>query len=181
VNGTKRSQLTGTYTPPATGEYVLEIYNYRNATKSDCWNYIDDITLAPADSNFKTEDGNISCDTGGQVLLKLRAGWEHAGEAYMVLGSGGCFPGFDIDGVHVNLNKDTIFQYTLTNFNSGLLQGTFGTLDGLGWANATINMPGPVNPSFLGMHVSFEYLLLSGTGQRPVTFASDIVIVSFIP
>lgn len=176
----RRRALSGTYTPAVTGVYTLEIYNYRDSMPTDCYNYIDDVSLQPASADFFIEEDNISIATGGSASMTLSPGAAHAGENYVVLASFGCHPGFDSNGFHIPLNQDLLFNYELARLNSAMFPNTLGVLNGSGEATAVFNTLGPVNQSYLGTQLYFAYALLTGPGSLPVTYVSFPVTVSFI-
>lgn len=177
----ERHHLTGTYTATTTGLHTLNIHNYRNANKTDLFNYIDDIKFSPDTTNFAISDDNISIATGGGVQLLLDAGSNNANAPYLVLMSGGSHPGFSYSGVHIHLNMDNFFNLSRNMANGPIFQNTLGTLDASGQATAVFNVPGPVSPVHLGKHYTFAYVLTQSPGKPPVTFASYPVLINFIP
>jgi len=180
-NVPKRHHLSGTYTPTVSGLYTLDIYNHYNGNKTQFWTHIDDITLAPQTPALSLDTPNISVATGGSVQLALDAGASHANEDYFVLMSFGVHPGFDANGVHVPLNMDYVFNYSKTHANSSVFQNTMGVLNGSGQASAAFDTIGPVDSAYLGTQLYCAYILLAGQLQPPVTFASNHVIVNFVP
>ncbi len=176
----RRRTLSGSYTPVATGVYTLEIYNYRNAMPTDCYNYIDDVSLEPAAPDFFVENDNISISTGGSTTLTLSAGAAHGGADYVVLASFGCHPGFEADGFHIPLNQDMLFNFERIRLNSSIFQNTMGKLNAAGQATAVFNTLGPVSQAYLGTPFYFAFVLLSAPGTQPVTYVSFPVTVNMI-
>jgi len=164
-----------------TGLHTLEIYNHRNTAPTDCYNYMDDFALTPQNPDLYIETYNLSVGTGGSTNLTIEAGASHAGEDYFLLASFGSSPGFNIDGQHVNLNMDALFNISRRNPNSARFQNSMGTLDAYGRAVVTFDTLGSVTPTYEGTTLSFAYVLLSGPGQRPVTYSSLPVLLNFIP
>ena len=178
----RRRTLTGTFTAATSGPHVLEFHNWRSISPStSVINYIDDISLKPANPDFFIETDDISVASGGSTTMTLSAGAAHGGEPYLVLGSLGTHPGFTLDGVHVHLNVDALFNYSKAHINSVVFQNSFGTLDAAGQAACTFDTVGPPNPAFLGMSFDFAYVLLTAPGSRPITYGSLPVKVNFIP
>jgi len=178
----KRATLSGTITPPTPGSYLLEFYNWRNASPSHAvLNYIDDIKLEPLNPDLSVGTDNIRIATGGSVTMSLDAGSAHAGKDYFLLASFGNLPGINVDGFHLLLNMDPLLNYSANNPNSAVFQNSMGVLDGSGQATAVFNMPGPVDPVYLGTTFTFSYVLLTGPGMQPVIFVSIPVLVNFIP
>ena len=179
-NSPKRQTLSGTFTPATSGYYTIFIDNWRNLAMTDCYNYIDDVTVEPATPDLTVDNGNIDIDTGRLVMMTLDAGASNAGKKYLLLASWGTYPGLTIDGIHVPLEYDWLFTYTQHNFNNNMFQNTFGTLNSSGKAIARFMTIGPLNPSLLGRNMFFAYVLLTGSG-RPITYASFPVMCTFVP
>jgi hypothetical protein len=177
----RRRTITATITAPATSPYTLEIYNHRPTAPTDCWNYIDNISLAPLNPDLSADAANVPITYGGTVNMTLDAGTAHAGEDYLLLASLETYPGVAMDGIRVHLNRDPLFRFSRMNANSFFFQNTMGLLDSSGMATATFDTRGPVDPQWLGTHLSFAYILLSGPSSRPVTYGSLPVMVNFIP
>jgi len=173
--------MTATVTAPATGPYELEIYNHRATAPTDCWNYIDNISLAPVSPDLAADTQNIKISSGGTANMTLDAGAANAGADYLLLASYETYPGLAIDGVRIHLNRDVLFLFSNKNANSNIFKSTMGRLDASGKATASFDTLGPVDPAWLGTNISFAYVLLSGPGTRPVTYGSLPVMVNFIP
>ena len=173
--------MTATVTAPSTGPYALEIYNHRATAPTDCWNYIDNISLAPLNPDLTADAANVPIAYGGTVGMTLDAGTAHAGEDYLLLASFETHPGLALDGVQIHLNRDPLFQFSRMQANTLIFQNTMGKLDSSGMAMASFNTLGPVDPQWLGKHFSFAFVLLSGPSARPVTYGSLPVMINFIP
>lgn len=151
---------------------------------------INDLTVwqVTAETTFKarrydrqlfTSSDEISV-AGGSIDLFVTAGTEHAGDAYIVLGtSSGDDPGFVVAGVHVPLNPDEYFDFTLTGTGPVPLANAVGRLDATGNAVATFNLPaGVLDPSVSGLTLHHaaalvdlqDVQLVHVSNARPVTF-----------
>lgn len=181
LSSTKRATLSATYTPQTTGLYTIEFYNYRNSAPTCVYNYIDEIFMTPVYEDISVNVPNISSATGGLINLTLDAGATHAGEDYLLLASFGDFPGFKIDGFHIPLNnKDALFNFSLNHPNGQMFLNSKGKLDSAGTAWAMFSTMGPVSSQYLGDEIYFAYVLLSGPSQRPVTYVSNPLMITFI-
>ena|GEM_PF-656776 len=176
----KRSHMSGTYTPTSTGLHELKIYNYRNAPRTALLNYIEDILLVPAGADLTIDPSNISVAAAGSATLTLDLGPAHAGENYIILAGASSSPNFMLDGVLIHLAYDFIFQYSLSNKNTAMFSNTYGVLDASGQATATFNTFGAL-PHLMGNNYSFCGLGLSSGGVRPITWASNPVLLNMIP
>lgn len=177
----KRRHISGTYTATTTGPHTLEFYNWKSGNKDKVWNHIDDITLTPQNPDIFIDNGDISIATGGSAQITLDAGAGYAGADYLVLASFGSHPGIVRDGVLIPLNSDFLFNYSLGHRNSAMFQNTLGVLDAQGQATAVFDTLTSVDPSYLGVPLTFCFVLTSGPLQTPVLYASFPVLVNFIP
>lgn len=78
-------------------------------------------------------------------------GAKHAGAVYWILGSLQTNPGFSVAGVHIPLNPDAWFQFTLALPNTPPLFQTLGLLDPRGKQGAAIFLPKGSPPYLLGL------------------------------
>lgn len=100
----------------------------------------------------------ISVSAGGTQSLCVNAGPAYAGKLYWILGSlTGSVPGVPVGSVHVPLNPDAYFQYTILNPNLPPLTGSFGTLDANGQASAAFTLAPGSNPVLIGGDVDHAY------------------------
>lgn len=167
------------YTPPTTGTYEIDVYNYRNLAQTSAWNYVDNISATTAVPEFLKLQEGISGSQGGFMYLQVKMGWQYSGEPYLVLFSEGIDQGFALDGFHVALNYDAIFQYSQANINSGPFEDTFGTLDGLGRRSAKLTLG--ANPANIGRSFYAQACLLTPPGKRPVTHVTNPVLFEILP
>jgi len=176
-----RVHLSATYTATTTGPHTFSFDNYRNAAQTDCRNYFDNIKLQPVSTDFLiSSPPNISISSNGSVDMLIDAGPSNAGEDYLVLASAGSHPGFNIDGVHINLNWDNYSIMSMTYANGGIFQNTLGVLDGSGQAIATISITNG-SSSLVGKSFTFAYVLTNDPKVRPVIYASDPLWLNTIP
>lgn len=122
----------------------------------------------------------LSAASGGTVNLSLDAGPAHAGEAYVVIGSGsGTTPGFSFQGFHVPLNPDPFLNTTLAEANGQIFVNTLGGLDVDGRASAALVVP-PLSPSTAGTTVHFAFAAFT-VGPIQLTKVSGPISQIFIP
>lgn len=174
-----RYTLETTFTPPSKGTYEIEIYNYRNASQTSVWNFIDNISAAPADPDFHNLQNGISGSQGGTMYFQVKMGYQYSGTPYLVLFAEGIHTGFSLDGFDIALNYDGIFQYSLANINSGPFTDNFGTLDGLGRAACQLSL-GP-NPANIGRIFYAQACLLTPPGTRPITHVTNPALFEILP
>lgn len=104
---------------------------------------------------------SISLAAGGAQVLELEVGANFAGQTYWLVGSAsGTSPGLDLGGALLPLNYDSFTTFTLTHPNSALLQGTLGTIDAEGLADAAIVTPPGLAPSLAGVTLHFAAVVL---------------------
>lgn len=175
-----RFNLTASYTPASTGLYTLDIYCFRNLYQTDVWVYVDNISMAPANPTLTIDPCNSRVWNTGENDLVIDAGPAHANQPYIILAANSPTPNFSLDGVTIHLAYDNIFQYTLDNFNTPMFINTYGVLDGTGKATATFKTFNWL-PQWQGKTVTFCGLGLSTGGQRPITYATNPVLLNFIP
>ena len=141
------------------------------------WAFDVSVPLQPLEADLHA----MSVTTGGYLDLLLNAGEEHVGKLYFVLGSlSGTSPGIDFGGgVVLPLNHDAYYDLTLQNANTPFFPGTLSTLEAPGgWGDAAIYGPPGMNPSFVGTHFHYAYLVL---GPGTVDMASNAVQLTLVP
>jgi hypothetical protein len=98
-------------------------------------------------------------------VLRLNAGPANAGRQYILLGSlSGTSPGTTFMGVHVPLNPDSYFNFTVNNPNSSILPGSMGTLDATGRATAAF-LP---DATFINQTANHAFVVIN-----PSSFVSE--------
>ena len=123
----------------------------------------------------------ISMSAGGSQALTLDAGIQRAGDLYLVLGSlSGITPGISFGNLHLNLNWDAYSTYTYLNPNTAVLSSTFGSLDSLGKANASINLPAGLDPALVGMQAVHAFVAVDLNTLIP-SLASNPVSMDLLP
>ena len=126
---------------------------------------------------FLSADADTVPEAGGTVNFHLCGYGDHAGRNYLLLGSvSGTDPGTPLPGGQavLPLNWDTFTNVVLSLLNSSIFSGFMGTLDGTGYAAASLNLP-PV-PGMAGITLYFAYAL-----NGPWNFASNPVSVEIVP
>ncbi len=134
------------------------------------------------ETSLWSDHRTVSVVAGGSVKLDLVHGSRQSGAAYYVLASAsGTSPGISVHGHTLPLNPDDLFTWTVNNPNSPpILTQTVGTLDAVGRANATINIPSGLPASMVGyqFHLAVAVLNLSTV---LVTDTSNAVPVTIVP
>ncbi len=118
----------------------------------------------------------FSASAAAQVDLSLDAGTSHGGRNYLLLGSvSGTSPGFFMPGgLKVPLNWDLFTNLIALNLNTPIFSNFQGFLDSSGQAGASLNISGPVGPSYVGLELTFVFLL----GPNPAwNFASNPITI----
>jgi hypothetical protein len=184
TSGTQYHSLSGMYTPSSSGLYTLHIENTRDATTTSClYNYIDNISLTPAVHNFIVSVGdNVSCSTGGNVLLSISAGFGHGGMDYWVwMSVTGTYPGFEVSGVQIPLNPDALFWWGISNPGFPGSSGFLGKLSMSGSGMATFSMPPDPGMTLLGFPFHFAGVFTSPGPSLPVLEVTNPVHIKYIP
>lgn len=122
----------------------------------------------------------LSVSAGGVQDLLLRAGPDHAGELYLVLGSlSGTEPGTPVPGTALVLPL-VLDAYTSLGLTTGsLVTPFFGTLDADGYADAAFLLPAGLSPSVVGL-VAY-HAFVSSLPSGSATSASNPVRVEAVP
>lgn len=128
-------------------------------------------------SAISADIASVSVSVPGAQTMTLDAGLASAGRSYMLLGSvSGTAPGLPIlPNITIPLNYDIYTDFTVAFPNSGVLNNSFGTLDGQGMATAKFNMPANAPASVIGIVVNHAYVLL------PVDFVSEAEPLTITP
>ena len=124
----------------------------------------DRFTLLKGVERMLTRDEpRVSLATGGTQNLFMDAGFDNAAKFYQVAGSFGTSPGFELDSVHVPLNRDRWFEVSLSASNSAVYQNTGGMLDLNGRAQAAIVVPSLNDPSLIGLVLHHAFVTHDST------------------
>lgn len=124
----------------------------------------------------------ISLAAGGSQGLRLDAGYLHADELYLLLGStSGTSPGFPIGaGLTLPLNPDFYFFLTLNNPNQPPVLNSFANLTAAGSSTATFTLPPGTDPNLAGATVFHAFGAIDPVTLQ-ATFASNAVAVGLVP
>jgi len=116
-----------------------------------------------AGRNFRRDVARLSLTAGGAQNLALDAGSAYAGSLYVIAGSLGAEPGFWLGTVHVPLNVDPWFFFSLTDHT--VFSQTIGLLDAAGKANAAVRMPANSPSALLGLAVQHAAIVFDSGGR----------------
>jgi len=114
----------------------------------------------------------ISVKAGGTQSFQLQAGAAFAGHTYLLMGSFGTGPGFQMGGVQVPLAADEWLAASLGMTNGDTYPDAFGVLDPSGRATAAFVVPDGTWLPFQGASLYHAYVATGPTGPR---FASNPV------
>lgn len=108
----------------------------------------------------------VSAADGASVPFTIDLGASSAMSSYLLVGSAsGTSPGLPWSGLTVPLNWDDVMWTTLTYPGPPLLPGSFGVLDAVGRATASLEAtPGLLDP-LIGLHLDWALIAL---GTAPV-------------
>lgn len=117
---------------------------------------------------------------GQSVALSLDAGIEQAGKAYRLIGSiSGSQPGVTISAeTRLPLNIDDYSRLTMTMPNADLFTNFVGNLDSAGRAQAALNLPSSLGPTYFGLKLQHAFATLDESGG--ITFASNAVTITLV-
>ncbi|MBK8975441.1 MAG: FG-GAP repeat protein [Planctomycetes bacterium] len=113
-------------------------------------------------------------------VLSLRAGAEHAGRTYLMLGSlSGTTPGVALGTIRLPLNYDFYFDL-LAQAPNVIVTNSFATLDSSGNATATFAFAGSLQNSMAGLLLHHAYLVF-GPQLASIELASNAVPLTTLP
>ena len=111
------------------------------------------------------------------VRFVLEAGAAQAGRPYTLLGSmSGVEPGFDVQGLHIPLNRDGFLEQSFSYANNKWFVDFQGTLNGSGKAWPSFCAQAPIPPGLVGNVVRFAYVL-----GPPADYVSGVWPVTIVP
>ncbi|MFT5689005.1 MAG: hypothetical protein ACI8PQ_001848 [Planctomycetota bacterium] len=121
--------------------------------------------------------GRLSLDPllGGSVPLTVNAPQSEGGIMIVLASLSGTVPGLPVGNLNLPLNYDPILQWTFSNPNTGLLEGTLGVLGLNGRAQARFVAPPSLLLPALGLRVDWA-ALHSFNGVNGVTNADGFDI-----
>jgi hypothetical protein len=135
---------------------------------------------SPEDRPFSSDVHRVRVRTTDSQILTLRAGVEHAGKPYLVVGSmSGTRPGISLGALTLPLNFDA-YTGLLAMAPNGLILGSQGFLDASGGATATFRMQSVVPLSMVGRVLHHAYIVVA-SDLSAVDFASNAVPLTFAP
>jgi hypothetical protein len=127
------------------------------------------------------DNSSVSLSAGGAQHLCLTAGPAHAGRLYLLLGStAGSVPGLWAGSLHVPLNYDAYFAFTLGNPNQSPLAGSLGWTNASGAAAATFTLPPSSSSALIGLAVAHAAVLIELPTLAPLA-ATNSVTVQLVP
>ena len=184
ISGAQRLANGNTLICSGAQGWLFEVTN----TKSKVWQYFNNFTQTGIKYVFRankherylwSNTREFSAAAGGTLKLDLVAGTPHAGELYAVLGSfNGTTPGLPIDGFVFPLVSDAYFNLMLTQPNVGPFGNTFGVLDGLGRAQASVTLPAGAGVPLIGKTIHHAWAALDpATLQVQLTSHAEPVTV----
>jgi hypothetical protein len=122
------------------------------------------------------DKSTLSGAAGGTMTFDVKLGPAYAAKTYVVLASAsGTTPGIYANGNVLPLNLDNVLLFSLDQANTPLLTNTLGSLDALGRATASLNLPpgmlaGPVVGHFAcGVVDPVTSLVVATTNAVPLT------------
>lgn len=120
----------------------------------------------------------LSATSGGQRNYFIDAGPGYGSEPYMMFATlAGMWPGMDLGGYLLPLNRDGLFDLTATAPNTVIL-GSGGVLSTSGFAFARWALP-PLPPALVGFEVSHAAIV--GVPGAPGSLVSNPVLLTVIP
>ena len=125
----------------------------------------------------------LSVAAGGSQSLLLRAGPNHGGELFLLLGSlSGTTPGTPIPSSNelLPLNYDAYTQLLLATGGGGLVAPLVGALDPFGRADSSFTLPAGAPPEIVGLTAHHAYVAVS-LAPLGVKHVSNAVPVVFVP
>ena len=121
--------------------------------------------LTLPDAWLRKDVDSISLSAGGSQVMTINAGPDQGSNIYWVLGTAGATaPGIPTTAGTLPLTIDAYFNLLLNQTN-GVVSNSFGTLDSLGRATATLNVPPGTNPGLAGATLNHAYVVLSISGS----------------
>ena len=134
--------------------------------------------LRPRD--FRGSPASLSTSAGGTQALTLRAGLEHGGKPYLILGSlSGTSPATSLgSGLELPLVPDAYTALSLAQPGAAPLVGNLGSLDALGGAQASFVLPSGASASLIGLPLAHAYVVLGAFG---FDWASQAVALELLP
>jgi hypothetical protein len=125
--------------------------------------------------------GTLDLSSGGTHPLYLRAGADHAGDLFVVLGTAsGTAPGIDIGVGTLPLVFDAYTQFLVDNGGAALVAPWVGLLDVHGRSDALVALPSDTNAAFAGITLHHAFVAFDAVTLAP-TLVSNAVAVELVP
>ena len=124
----------------------------------------------------------VSTNAGGAQSLYLRAGAEHSGELFLLLGSlSGTSPGVALDDVVLPLLPDAYTLFLLDGAGAGVVSPFAGVLDAQGAADAAFTLPAGSTPALAGLVLHHAFVAIDVAGSGNVELASNAARLELVP
>jgi BNR repeat protein len=147
-----------------------------HAIWTDGRNGDNDVYTAAVELDFHTDVSKLSASTGGTVTFTVSPGPLFQNDLYQIVGStSGTSPGLDLFFVHLPLNFDPFFAWTIVLANGSSLPGFLGTLDATGSATGSL-VSGPLPPALIGYQMDFAVVVEVGSAFRWASDATHLEI-----
>ncbi len=130
------------------------------------------------DPTLWADSYSMSVASGGLVGFTLSAGAGNGNRNYLLLGSvSGTSPGTPLPGGAVlPLKWDLLTNIIMSSLGSPVFADFTGQLDPTGYATATLNTYGPIDPALAGLDIYFAYFL-----NHVPFFPSNAVTITLDP
>jgi hypothetical protein len=136
----------------------------------------EDIFTSTGALDFSTDAEFLPASTGGTVTFTVSPGPLFQNDLYQIVGStSGTTPGLDLFFVHLPLNFDPFFAWTIVLANGSSLPGFVGTLDATGTATGAL-VSGPLPPALIGYQMDFAVVVEVGSAFRWASDATHLEI-----
>lgn len=120
---------------------------------------------------FAPDVESLDTTAGGSVGLHLDLGATKATRPYLVLaGYTGSTPGTNVFGLQIPVNFDALTTLGIDAVNSSVFANFYGSLDALGYGDATFALPAVVGAPLKGTSLTFAAILVDAFdfASRPV-------------
>jgi hypothetical protein len=155
----KSFQVSDYVTP--TADVMVRFSANDNPNESLVEALIDDFMVErfTLDASLWADAYAIPASTGSTVQFSMDATSANANRQYLLLGTAsGTSPGLPLPGgVNLPINWDALTNLMIALIGSPAMQNFVGFTDSMGEANAALNTLGPVDPSAVGVQLSFAY------------------------
>lgn len=173
----EQAVLTGTYNPPSTGLYTLEIQNYNSVSStSKLTNYVDTVIVEPVDWTLGSDGVTFAFLNNSPRNFDLKAGPGCGNKDYWLwVGISGTYPGLNVKGVAIPLNYDIVVNVGWM-LPGAIGTGFVGTLNAQG--DATASWTFKPDLAMKGLTFYLSYVVLSSGMSLPVLAASNPINIT---